>query len=80
MHRRLVVAELAAACVSSVLAIITIAWPDWIERVSGVNPDHGNGLFEVLLTGLLIAAAIASSLAARAELRRGARAELGDAR
>jgi hypothetical protein len=80
MRRRLVAAELAATCVSSVLAIVTMAWPDWIELAFRTDPDHGNGLLEILITGLLIAVAFASSLAARAEFRHGAHAKPDAAR
>jgi hypothetical protein len=81
MRHKLVVAELAATCVSSVMAIVTIAWPGWIELAFRTDPDHGSGGLEVLITGLLIAVAVASALAARAQIRRGhAAARLGDVR
>jgi len=47
------------------MAIITIAWPMWIESVFGSHPDHGSGLLEVLIVVVLVAAAVTSSLAAR---------------
>lgn len=80
MRRRLVVAKLAATCVSIFMAIITIAWPAWIEFVFGSGPDHGNGLLEILIVGVFTAAAFTFSLAARAEFRRGAFAKPGAAR
>jgi hypothetical protein len=70
MRWRLVVAELAAASVSGLMAVITIVWPAWIKLVFRVDPDHGSGLFELLIVGVLIAVAVASSLAARAERHR----------
>jgi len=81
MRHKLVVAELAATCVSSVLAIVTIAWPNWIELVFRTNPDHGSGALELLITAVLIAAAVTSALAVRAQIRHGhAAANPGDAR
>lgn len=62
MRRRLAV---TATCVSWVMAIITIAWPMWIESVFGSDPDHHSGLLEVLIVVVLVAAAVTSSLAAR---------------
>jgi hypothetical protein len=80
MRRKLVVAELAATCVSSAMAIVTIAWPDWIELVFRTDPDHASGSLEILIAGLLIAFAIASALAVRAQIRHGnSVVKLGDA-
>jgi len=71
MRRRLVVAELVAAVVSSMLAVVTIAWPQWIELMFHVDLDHGSGLLELLIVGVLIAVSLALSLAVRAERHRG---------
>jgi hypothetical protein len=81
MRHKLVVAELAATCVSSMMAIVTIAWPNWIEQAFRTDPDHRSGALESLIAGLLIAVTVASALAARAQIGRGhAAANLGDAR
>ena len=80
MRRRPVVAKLAATGVSIFMAIITIAWPAWIELVLGSAPDRGNGLLKIMIVGVLAAAAFTFSLAARAEFRRGALAKPGTAR
>jgi hypothetical protein len=80
MRHKLLVAELVATCVSSVMAIITIAWPDWIELVFRTDPDHGSGALEVLIAGLLIAVAVASAVAVRTQISRpDAVAKLDDA-
>jgi hypothetical protein len=71
MRHKLVVAERAATCVSSVMAIVTIAWPNWIELAIRTDPDHGGGALEILIAGLLIAVAVASAIAVRAQIRRG---------
>jgi len=47
------------------MAIITIAWPKWIESVFGSDPDHRSGLLEVLIVVVLVAPAVTSKLAAR---------------
>jgi hypothetical protein len=81
MRHKLVVAELATTCISSVMAILTIAWPDWIELVFRTNPDHGSGALEILIAGVLVGTAFASALAVRAKIRRSrAAANLDDAR
>ena len=77
MRRRLAV---TATCVSSLMAIITIAWPKWVEWAFGADPDHRSGLLEVLIVLALIAAAATSSLAARVELRRNGLAKLSGTR
>ena len=55
------------ATAAAVLASITLLWPDWIEPLTGINPDHGNGSFEwVLAVGLAVVSAALSLLAWRA--------------
>jgi hypothetical protein len=81
MRHKLLVAEVATTCVSSVLAIATIAWPNWIELVFRADPDHGGGALEILIAAVLIAAAVGSAVAVRAQIRHGhAAATLGDAK
>ena len=72
--RRACLMESVVAAVAAVLGGLTLAWPDWIERVFGFDPDRHNGAFEV---GLVIACAgLAVLLAARArrDWRRAAHA------
>lgn len=42
---------LATLCL--VMLVVTAAWPDWIEELTGLDPDHGNGLVEWLVLGVL---------------------------
>ena len=59
-------AEAISATAAAVLASLTLLWPDWIESLTGINPDHGNGSFEwMLVTGLAVVSAALSLLAWR---------------
>ena len=39
--------EVTCAALGTVLFILTLAFPEWIEAVFGVDPDGGNGLLEI---------------------------------
>jgi len=39
------VAETAIACFAGALGVVTIFWHDWIEALTGWDPDHHNGSF-----------------------------------
>jgi hypothetical protein len=68
-------AETVLAASSGVLAVVTIFWRDWIEGLTGWDPDHHNGSFEVLLIlALALVSASAGLLARRTWQRRAARA------
>ena len=55
-----------SAAAAAVLASLTLLWPDWIESLTGINPDHGNGSFEwMLVIGLAVVSAALSLLAWR---------------
>ena len=62
--------EAAAALAGMFLALLTLAWPEWIEEIFGVEPDGGNGMAEwgIVLACFAIAAGLA--LTARREWRR----------
>jgi hypothetical protein len=62
--------ESALAAASILLVLLTLVWKDWIEEVIGVDPDHGNGSLEWLITVALAAVAIAFCAGARHEWRR----------
>lgn len=51
------------------LAIVTVFVPDWIEVVSGVDPDRGDGLAEWALVGVLLVGSTGLAFAARREWR-----------
>jgi hypothetical protein len=61
--------EAALAAISTLLLILTFAWPEWIEGIFGVDPDGASGELEwVIATGCL-AAAIGFALLARRDAR-----------
>lgn len=56
MQQVLVNVVLAVACAA--LVALTIAVPDWIEAVFGVDPDAGSGALEWLICILASTAAL----------------------
>jgi hypothetical protein len=51
---------------AALLGALTLAQPDWIERVLPIDPDHSSGALEwKLVVALFLAAAFFSSLAVR---------------
>jgi hypothetical protein len=63
-------AEAPLAVVTGALVVLTLFWRDWLEAF-GIDPDRHNGSVEWLIAGILLVACVASSIAARAEWRRG---------
>ena len=61
--------ETAVAAVTGLLGILTIFWHDWIEALTGWDPDHHNGSFEWLIVAFLLAVAAAMGLSARRHWR-----------
>jgi hypothetical protein len=61
--------ESALAGATALLAVVTLAWHDWIETIFGVDPDHGNGSLEWLFVAVMAAAAVSFAGLARAEWR-----------
>jgi len=41
-------------------SVLTVLWPDWIEGVFHVDPDHGNGQLELVIVLVLAAVSVAS--------------------
>lgn len=62
--------ETAVALFAGLLGIGTIFWHDWIEALTGWDPDHHNGSFEWLIVAALLAVAIVVGVVARRDWRR----------
>jgi len=57
------------AIVSALLFVITLVWPDWIEMIFRVDPDHGSGWLEWVIVAVTAMFTVALSLGARREWR-----------
>jgi hypothetical protein len=64
--------ETAIAVCAGALGILTIFWHDWIEALTGWDPDHHSGWFEWLIVTVLLIAAAALGSVARRDWRRSA--------
>ncbi len=62
--------ESVFALVSAILALVTLAVPDWIEAVFNVDPDHHSGSLEWAISAAFFAAAVVAGALARRESRR----------
>lgn len=62
--------EMALAVISAVLGIATMLFPEWIEELTGLDPDAGSGALEWIITGAFLVAALISALLARRDTRR----------
>jgi len=69
-RRLLLFIEAAASVLTGLLAVVTIFWHDWIEALTGWDPDHHNGSFEILIIGVLALVSVICGLAARSTLKR----------
>jgi hypothetical protein len=68
--RRLFWVEIGLAAITGLLALITPVFPDWIEAVSGWDPDQHDGSVEwMIVVGLFVVTIVMVALAA-AEWRR----------
>jgi hypothetical protein len=62
--------EMSLAIAAACLGVLTIFWPDWIEALTGLNPDAHNGSAEwLIVAGLGLVAAACAFLARRQYLR-----------
>jgi uncharacterized membrane protein len=62
--------EVGLAAITGLLALITPIFPDWIEFVSGWDPDQHDGSVERMIVVGLFAVTIAMVAAATIEWRR----------
>lgn len=61
--------EVTLAIVLGAATLLTAVWPDWIEGLTGFDPDNGNGSVEWLIVVVLAVAAVAVAILARRDLR-----------
>ncbi|HKD89362.1 MAG TPA: hypothetical protein VKB62_12610 [Streptosporangiaceae bacterium] len=61
--------ETAIALFAGVLGVVTIFWHDWIEAVTGWDPDQHSGGAEWLIVVALLVAAVAMGTVARRHWR-----------
>jgi hypothetical protein len=58
--------ETAIALFAGTLGIVTIFWRDWIEGLTGWDPDQHNGAFEwLIVAALFVVAAVVGAVAQR---------------
>jgi hypothetical protein len=57
--------EAAIAVFAGILGIVTVFWHDWIEALTGWDPDRDNGSFEWLIVAVLLAVAVAVGTVSR---------------
>ncbi len=63
-------AESMLTGLTAVLSVLTMTWPDWIEAVTGFDPDHHGGSFEWELTLALGVLALSFAALARRSWQR----------
>jgi hypothetical protein len=57
--------ESIVALCAGILGILTIFWHDWIEALTGWDPDQHNGTVEWIVVAGLLAIAVTMGLTAR---------------
>jgi len=62
--------ETVLASVAGVLCVIMPIWPDWIEAISGWDPDQHSGSAEWMIAGGLLIVTATISVVAASEWRR----------
>ena len=61
--------ETGIALFAGALGIVTIFWHDWIEALTGWDPDHRNGSIEWLIVAALLAVSVCMGALARRDRR-----------
>ena len=64
--------EAAMAGLTGLLLAVTLAWPEWIEAVFGIDPDGRSGALELAIPLVLGVATAAFALRVRLAWRRAA--------
>jgi hypothetical protein len=71
--------ELGLGLASTLFAILTLAWKDWVEIVFKVDPDHHSGSLEWTIVAIAVAVTVIALAAARFEWRKAATAAAASA-
>jgi hypothetical protein len=66
--------ELGLGLASTVFAVLTLAWKDWVEILFKVDPDHHSGSLEWTIVAVAVAVTVIALAAARFEWRKAATA------
>jgi hypothetical protein len=61
--------ESSLACLTTLLAVVTVVHRTWIESVFGIDPDQGSGAAEWLIVLAALAIAVSAAYFARQEWR-----------
>ena len=69
LYRRVRI-ESTLACVSAALFVATLIYPEWIEALTGLEPDAGSGALELLVSAVFLVVAIGLALLSRRDRRR----------
>jgi len=62
--------QVTLSAAALLLMVVTLISPEWIEFLTGWDPDHGNGGFEWVVVAVLGLVAIGLGVSSRAEWRR----------
>jgi preprotein translocase subunit SecG len=62
--------EVVLAVISAALCVLTLVFPEWIEELTGLEPDAGSGALEWIIAGVFLVAALVFSVLARRDYRR----------
>jgi hypothetical protein len=62
--------ETALGILTSVLFLLTLVTREWIEALTGWDPDHGNGSLEWVIVAVLLVVSVALFMQARSDWRK----------
>jgi hypothetical protein len=61
--------EVVLAFMFAALSLLTLVFPEWIEELTGLEPDAGSGALEWAMTGVFLIALVVSVVLARRDYR-----------
>ena len=62
--------EVCLSALCGLLGLLTVFWRDWIEALTGFDPDRHDGSVEWMIVAGLLLASVGLSVVARVEWRR----------